>query len=142
VNGDDTRQAAALARHIKAALLHLRQAEDIAAAAGIDIDDGNDTARLIRTAGEAAEDLDLWAVNNARGHGAAPAETYQHTERWCHAPGGTCPPGPGRRRRSRQQPAGRRNYASCTRTGWPSTQSRRAAQPSSRPSPRRRPGHN
>lgn len=91
MNGEDTRQAAALARHIKAALLHLRQAEDIAAAAGIDIDGGNDTARLIRAAGEATEDLDLWAINNARGHGADPAQTYQHTERWCHAPGGQLP---------------------------------------------------
>lgn len=87
MSGYSTREAVAIGRHVKAALLHLRRAEAIAAAAGIDIDGGNDTARLIRAAGEAAEDLDLWAVNNA------PSGTYQHTGRWCHAPGGQLPAG-------------------------------------------------
>jgi len=39
------------------------------------------------------EDLDLWAINNARAQGAVPADTYQHTRRWCHAPGGALPSG-------------------------------------------------
>lgn len=89
---EGARNAQALARQVKAALLHLRQAEDIAEMAGIDITDfGNETARLIRVAGEAVEDLDLWAVNNARAHGARPADTYAHTERWCHSEGGSLP---------------------------------------------------
>jgi hypothetical protein len=88
-----THDAQALARHVKAALLHLRRAEDIAEQAGIDIYGGNDTARLIRSAGEATEDLDLWAANNARSHGAPPAETYPHAGRWCHAPAGSLPEG-------------------------------------------------
>jgi len=37
------------------------------------------------------EDLDLWAVGNARAHYADPKETYRQTERWCHAPGGQLP---------------------------------------------------
>jgi len=91
VTGKGERHAQALARHVKAALLHLRQAEGIAKLAGIDIYGGNEVARLIRAAGEATEDLDLWAINNARGHGADPKETYRQTERWCHAPGGELP---------------------------------------------------
>ena len=91
MTGEGEHHAQALARHVKAALLHLRQAEGIAKLAGIDIYGGNEVARLIRAAGEATEDLDLWAINNARGHGADPKETYRQTERWCHAPGGELP---------------------------------------------------
>jgi hypothetical protein len=86
--------ARALARHVKAALLHLRQAEDIAELAGIDLDASEfdvPEAGLFRSPGDAAQDLDLWASRNARAQGAAPAGTYQHTERWCHAPGGALP---------------------------------------------------
>jgi hypothetical protein len=88
--------AQALARHVKAALLHLRQAEDLAELAGVDLDaSAHDVpeAGLIRAAGEAVEDLDMWAVNYARMAGAAPAVTYQHTERWCQAEGGHLPAG-------------------------------------------------
>jgi len=94
VTGEGERHAQALARHVKAALLHLRQAEDIAELAGIDVDASEHDvpeAGLIRAAGNAVEDLDLWAISNARAQGAAPADTYQHTERWCHAPGGALP---------------------------------------------------
>ena len=83
--------ARALARHVQAAVLHLRQAERIAEAAGIDLDASEHEvpeAGLFRAAGDAAQDLDLWASNSARVRGASPAGTYQHTERWCHAPGG------------------------------------------------------
>ncbi len=86
----------ALARHVKTALLHLRQAETIAEAAGIDLDASEHDvpeAGLVRAAGEAVEDLDLWASRNARVLGASPAGTYRHTERWCHAPGGALPGG-------------------------------------------------
>jgi hypothetical protein len=88
--------AQALARHAKAALLHLRQAERLAELAGVDIDASEHDvppSGLIRAAGEAAEDLDLWASSNARTSGAVPGETYTHTERWCHAEGGSLPPG-------------------------------------------------
>ncbi len=35
----------------------------------------------------------MWAINNARTSGAAAAETYAHTEHWCHAEGGSLPAG-------------------------------------------------
>jgi hypothetical protein len=93
--------AQALARHVKAALMHLRQAENLAELAGIDIDASEHdvpAAGLLRAAGEAAEDLGTWAIANAHASGAAPAETYKHTESWCHAEGGSLPAG------SRPQP--------------------------------------
>jgi hypothetical protein len=65
--------ARALARHVKAALLHLRQAENIADAAGIDLDaseHGPPEAGLFRAAGDAAQDLDLWASCHACAPGA------------------------------------------------------------------------
>jgi hypothetical protein len=93
---ENTAYAQALARHVKAALLHLRQAEDLAMMAGVDIyASGHDVpaAGLIRAASEAVEDLDLWTINNARPSGAGPADTYPHTEQWCQAPGGSLPAG-------------------------------------------------
>jgi hypothetical protein len=91
-----TPYAQALARHVKAALLHLRQAQDLAEPAGIDIyasEHDVPAASLIRTAGEAVEDLDTWAIGNARAHGAADAETYAYSECWCHAEHGSLPAG-------------------------------------------------
>lgn len=88
--------AQALARHVKAALLHLRQAEDLAELAGIDVyasEHDVPAAGLIRAAGEAVEDLDMWAIGNSRGQGAVPAVAYGETERWCHAEGGSLPAG-------------------------------------------------
>jgi len=93
---ENTDYARALARHVKAALLHLRAAEDLAELAGIDIyasEHDVPAAGLIRAAGEALEDLDAWAVNNASASHAERAETYAHTERWCHAEGGSLPAG-------------------------------------------------
>ena len=93
---ESTQCAQALARHVKAALLHLRQAEDIAERSGIDLYASKHdvpAAGLIRAAGEAVEDLDMWAIGNARAHGAAADETYAHTGRWCHAEGGALPAG-------------------------------------------------
>ena len=93
---DNTSSAQALARHVKAALLHLRQAEKIAEAAGTDLDASEHDAPeagLFRAAGDATQDLDLWASCNARAQGASPAGTYRHTERWCHGPGGALPAG-------------------------------------------------
>lgn len=52
------RNAQALARHVKAALLHLRQAEDLAELAGIDADASEHDVPeggLIRAAGDAVE---------------------------------------------------------------------------------------
>jgi hypothetical protein len=80
----------------KAALLHLRQAEDLAELAGVDIDASEHDVReagLIRAAGEAVEDLDLWAINNARTSGADPRETYARTGNWRQAEGGSLPAG-------------------------------------------------
>ena len=88
--------AQALARHVKAALPHLRQAENIAEAAGIDLDAserGVPEAGLFRAADDAAQDLDLWASCHARAQGASPAGTCRNTGRWCHAPGGALPGG-------------------------------------------------
>jgi hypothetical protein len=68
--------------------------QEIAALAGVDIDASEHdvpAAGLIRTAGEAVEDLDMWAIGYARAAGAT--ETYRGTGRWCHAPGGALPPG-------------------------------------------------
>ena len=91
---DSVHNAQALAWHVKAALLHLRQAEDIAELAGIDLcasEHDVPAAAIFRAAGDAVQDLDLWTIGNARAQGAAPADTYQHAERWCHAPGGALP---------------------------------------------------
>jgi hypothetical protein len=88
--------AQAFARHVKAALLHLRAAEDLAALAGIDVDASEHdvpAAGLIRAAGEAVEDLDTWAINNASASRAEREETYAHTGNWCHTEGGSLPAG-------------------------------------------------
>jgi hypothetical protein len=88
--------AQALARHVKAALLHLRQADRLAELAGIDIDASEHQvpeAGLLRAAGDATQDLDLWTSGNAPARGASRAGTYRHTERWCHAEGGSLPAG-------------------------------------------------
>ena len=92
-----TEQAMTLGRHVKAALMHLSEAERIAADAGIDItgpgipsQPGYDLAALFGSALDTTEELDGWAVNNARANGGGRA-TYAHTERWCHTPGGALP---------------------------------------------------
>jgi hypothetical protein len=88
--------AQALARHVKAALLHLRQVERLAELAGIDIDASEHQvpeAGLLRAAGDATQDLDLWTSGNAHARGASRAGTYRHTELWCHAEGGSLPAG-------------------------------------------------
>lgn len=90
----DVVAARQLGRHAKAALLHLCQAEDLASDGGVDLDyaSANEPGAgpLFRAAREAIEDLDLWAINNAAANGAG-RETYDHTGRWCHRPGGTLP---------------------------------------------------
>jgi hypothetical protein len=86
----------ALARHVKAAIVHLRQAERIAGLAGVGLDASEHEVReagLFRAAGDATEDLDLRACGNARAQAASPAGTCQHTQRWWHAPGGALPAG-------------------------------------------------
>ena len=95
----DADAARQLGRHAKAALMHLSQAEDLAAAGGVDLDyvDASEPGAgpLFRAAREAVEDLDGWAINNAAANGAG-RETYAHTERWCHRPGGVLPAAGGR----------------------------------------------
>jgi hypothetical protein len=90
----DADAARQLGHHAKAALMHLRRAEELAEAGGVDLDyvTANEPGAgpLFRAASEAAEDLDLWAINNAAANGAG-RDTYDHTERWCHRPGGILP---------------------------------------------------
>src|SRR5262249_28343825 len=83
-------------RHVKAALLHLRHAQDLAELACVDIRASEHEvpeAGLIRAVGEAVQDLDLWTIGYVCAFGAAPAETYAHTEGWYHAEGGSPPAG-------------------------------------------------
>jgi hypothetical protein len=75
---ENTSYAQALARHVKAALLRLREGEKIAEAAGTDLGTSEHDvpeAGLFRAAGDAAQDLDLWASCNARAQGAPDAAT-------------------------------------------------------------------
>lgn len=91
--------AQALARHVKAALPHLRQAENIAEAAGIDLDAserGVPEAGLFRAADDAAQDLDLWASCHARAQGASPAGTCRTPGAGATPPAARCPADPGR----------------------------------------------
>jgi len=102
---ENTNYARALARHVKAALLHLHAAGDLAELAGTGI---YASEHDVAAAGDAVEDLDMCAIGNARSRGAAPAETYAHTERWCQCEGGSLPAQswprePGDRRRDRRQ---------------------------------------
>lgn len=95
-------QACRLARHVKAALLHLVTADQLAETAGVDMlgvddgwsgyvtGDGLGPARAFRAALEAAEELDDWAIGNAGACGAG-SETHVGTERWCQAEGGVLP---------------------------------------------------
>jgi hypothetical protein len=90
-----TDQAVMLGRHVKAALMHLSQAEDTAGAAGIDLyavqgDLDYPLAAMIRVAVDAVGDLDLWAGNNAAAVGASRV-AYAGTEHWCDQPGGVLP---------------------------------------------------
>ncbi|MBB2749206.1 UNVERIFIED_ORG: hypothetical protein FHR35_009119 [Microbispora rosea subsp. rosea] len=86
-------QARQLARHVKAALLHLRAAEVIADEAGVDLDGelpwGNGPGRLLRTASNAVEEADTWAIRNASANGCGD-ETWRVT-RWCSQPDGALP---------------------------------------------------
>lgn len=92
-----TEQAVMLARHAKAALMHLTTAEGLARDAGIDLDGptrphspGHQLAALFGSALDTVEELDAWAINNARHNGGTHA-THAGTEQWCHRPGGTLP---------------------------------------------------
>jgi hypothetical protein len=67
-------QARQLARHVKAALLHLHAAETIAIQARVDLlaDDRpweNEPARVLLGASEAVEAADTWAIRNADANG-------------------------------------------------------------------------
>jgi hypothetical protein len=88
-----TVQARQLARHLKAALLPLRAADDIAEPACIDLDAdpdyGNNICRVLRGASEAVEDADIWATRNAAANGCG-EETWAG-ERWCSEPDGALP---------------------------------------------------
>ncbi len=70
------------------------QPEDLAAVGGVDLDyvyaNEPGAGPLFRAARGAVEDLDGWAINNAAANRAG-RETYDHTERWCHRPGGILP---------------------------------------------------
>ncbi|GLW11097.1 hypothetical protein Misp01_62250 [Microtetraspora sp. NBRC 13810] len=92
----ETDAARQLARHAKAALLHLGCLAKLAAAAGLDPAADDRAAgphALIRTVRGLAADLDVWATGHAYARGAG-EETLARTERWCHTPGGVLPAGP------------------------------------------------
>jgi hypothetical protein len=96
---ENTSYAQALARHVKAALLHLRQAEKIAEAAGTDLDASEHDAPeagLFRAAGDATGILTCGqAATPAPRAPAQPVPTG--TPKGGATPRtGRCPPGPGR----------------------------------------------
>ncbi|MEQ4724455.1 hypothetical protein [Nonomuraea sp. B19D2] len=85
-------QARQLARHVKAALLHLRAAEDIARRAGVDLLADpweNEPARVLLGASEAVDAADTWAIRNAAANGCG-EETWR-VQRWCSQPDGALP---------------------------------------------------
>jgi hypothetical protein len=90
-----TPAAVMLGRHVKAALGHLVVAGELAEQPGIDLSvvvrsaPGYPLSELFRTATDAVEELDGWAVNNAAANGGGRA-TYAGTDRWCHR-GGSLP---------------------------------------------------
>jgi hypothetical protein len=84
-------QAATIGRNVKAALLHLHVARDMALDAGVDVDGRSDLAKLMRRADMLVQDLDTWAIDNAAHNGARPMEVYKGTEKWCHKPSGVLP---------------------------------------------------
>jgi hypothetical protein len=88
----DTDAARQIARHTKAALMHLVTAQQLAEQAGLDVLADGGAAALFRAALDAVEDLDLWTINTAYASGAG-RETFAHTERWCQAPDGRLPTG-------------------------------------------------
>lgn len=88
-----TDQAAAIARHTRAALLHIGRALTLAAAAGVDLtasDHAPGPARVLNRAYNGVGDVDHWAVRMAMRAGAG-AETWEGTDDWCHTDGGVLP---------------------------------------------------
>lgn len=93
-----TGAATELARHVKAALLHLHRAEALAEDHGIDplaARHADPAGALLREVGEHASRLDDWAINTAVTSGAPrrgqPGHPYASVDRWCHTPGGVLP---------------------------------------------------
>ncbi|HEX6359548.1 hypothetical protein [Actinophytocola sp.] len=91
-----TDEATMVARHVKAALMHLVNAEEIAERAGVDLiasplgsGPAYDLAALWGAAYDTCAELDSWAIATARRNGARDA--YDGTSRWCHKPGGRLP---------------------------------------------------
>jgi hypothetical protein len=102
--------AQALAHHVKTALLHLRQAENIAEAEGIDLDaseHGLPEAGLFRAAGDAAQDLDPWASCYACARAPAQPVPTGTPGAGATPPGARCPPDPGRLARRPPMPDSR-----------------------------------
>lgn len=88
-----TPQACEITRHVRAALLHLGRAQVLAENAGIDLslsDYDPGPAAAFRRAYLMTADLDTWAMHNACRNGAG-ADTWEHTDRWCHTDGGALP---------------------------------------------------
>ncbi|MFI7637696.1 hypothetical protein [Nonomuraea sp. NPDC049400] len=82
-------QARQLARHIKAALLHLRAAQGIACQAGAGLLAEaweNVPAQILLGASQAVEAADAWAIRNAAADGCG-KETWG-VQRWCSEPDG------------------------------------------------------
>jgi hypothetical protein len=86
-------RAGEMARHIKAALFHLNEADRIAESAGIDVvyamADEMTAGHLLTNARDTMQELDSWASRTV--HASNVIGVYDGTERWCHAPGGALP---------------------------------------------------
>jgi hypothetical protein len=93
-----TATAVQVGRHLKATLMHLNVAVDLADRAGVNVDRVVDPlGRLIRRADHAVEDLDLWGIHNNAANGGG-RDTYEAgTAGWCSRPGGTLPTTGGQR---------------------------------------------
>lgn len=89
----DAVTATMLARQAKAVLMHLRQVERLAEAAGVDLDGyASPVGNLLRDCGELVEDVDTWANRCVHRAGRDVArKAYEHTEQWCQRPGGVLP---------------------------------------------------
>jgi len=98
----DLAAVTAVARHVKAALMHLSTAVWAAAGAGVDVDGEGTPGILTRAATDAVEDLDQWAIGLAEAAGVVHT-AYAGTERWCAIPGGVLPTTPAEVEWTREQ---------------------------------------
>lgn len=94
----ETGDAVQIARHARAILSHLTELKTLAVDAGLPVEGAGDDLFVGEFDAFVAEvdtwvkGLDTWAESTAHKSGA-PRELLDHTETWCHTPGGTLPLG-------------------------------------------------